>query len=243
MSLQLHHREVLGIAGVVGSGRTELLKSMFGAYPLAQGTIRLDGKEVRFADVDEAMDAGIAYVPEDRSSEGAFADLSVRENLSAAQLLQYWRRGFLNSRREASDADHLMGDYHVVARNSRQTFGTLSGGNQQKVILARWLRRKPKILLLDEPTHGVNVGARAQIYALVRAAVEAGTSVIVVSSDYEELGVLCDRVLIMSRGQLGAELRPRASTPTESTNTSSARRDGWARIWRHHGRERAPRRP
>jgi ribose transport system ATP-binding protein len=207
VSLQLRHGEVLGVAGLVGSGRTELLKSLFGAHRLSHGTITIDGAEVRFSGVDDAMDAGLAFVPEDRAAEASLTGMSVRENLSAATVSRYWKGLRLRHGLEARDASQLIGEYGVTAQSDRQAFGTLSGGNQQKVVLARWLRRKPKILLLDEPTQGVDVNARAQIYTLIAKAVAGGTSIIVVSSDYEELSALADRVLIMSHGQIGSELR------------------------------------
>jgi len=224
VDLTLGRGEILGIAGLLGSGRTELLKMLFGAYPVAHGTIKVDGRDVRFKSVDDAMDAGLAFVPEDRW-EGAFADLSVRENLSAADLSKYWKGLFLHHRAEARDAKQSIVDFSIKARSDTQSLATLSGGNQQKVLLARWLRRKPKLMLLDEPTQGVDVSARSEIYALIRKAVKAGTSVIVVTSDLEELGRVVDRALVLRDGQIAAEVRPPALTParlTELVLTSSA---------------------
>ncbi|HXQ19918.1 MAG TPA: sugar ABC transporter ATP-binding protein [Acidimicrobiales bacterium] len=203
----LRRGEVLGVAGLLGSGRTKLLSMLFGAYPVAHGTIRLDGEEVRFASVDDAMDRGIAFVPEDRS-ESAFVGMSLRENLSAANVSEYWHGFRLHQRAEAQDARQTIAQFSIKATSERQPFSTLSGGNQQKAIVARWLRRQPKVLLLDEPTQGVDIEARGEIYRLVRQAVAAGSSVIVVTSDFEELARVSDRVLILTQGRVTAVLRP-----------------------------------
>jgi len=206
-TMDLRTGEVLGIAGLVGCGRSELLKALFGAYKIESGTILLDGEPTKFEDVHQAMRAGLAYVPEDRTTEAGFAGMTVRENLSAANVARYWRGLKLRHREERADANRLIDQFSVRTSGDRQLFSTLSGGNQQKVIIARWLRDKPRILLLDEPTHGVDVGARTQIYALIEEASRSGTSVILVSSDNQELELLCDRVLIMTKGRISAELQ------------------------------------
>ncbi|HMA47973.1 MAG TPA: sugar ABC transporter ATP-binding protein [Frankiaceae bacterium] len=208
VSFALRRGEVLGVAGLLGSGRTELLKMIFGAYPVRAGEIRLDGEPVHFDGVGAAMRAGVAYVPEDRGGEAAFLPMSVRENVSAAQVGAYWRRARLRHRQEAADARRCIEDFLVRASSDRAPMSTLSGGNQQKVVLARWLRRRPRVLLLDEPTQGVDVAARAEIYALVRAAVAAGTSVLLVTDDFEELSRVSDRVVVLAWGRVVAEVRP-----------------------------------
>jgi len=205
VDLALRRGEVLGIAGLLGSGRSELLKMLFGAYPIAAGTVVLDGHEVRFAGIGDAMDAGMALVPESRD-EAAFIDLSLRENLSAAQVSKYWRGLRLRHRTEAQDARHSIEDFLIKAYSDRQPFMTLSGGNQQKAIVARWLRQAPRVLLLDEPTHGVDVRARAELYGLIRQAVERGTSIIIATSDFEELARAADRVLVLHDGRIVAEV-------------------------------------
>jgi ribose transport system ATP-binding protein len=208
VSFALKGREVLGIAGLLGSGRSELLQAIFGAQHIDGGEIVMNGRPVRFAHPKDAMEAGIAYVPEDRPADAAFADLSVRENLSAADVSQYFRGLRLRHRVERSDAQRSIRDFLVKTPTDAAPMATLSGGNQQKVILARWLRLKPSILLLDEPTQGVDVNARAEIYTLVRAAVEAGAAVIVVTSDFDELAHVCDRALVLRQGRVVAELLP-----------------------------------
>jgi ribose transport system ATP-binding protein len=217
VSLQLHVGEVLGVAGLLGSGRSELLKMIFGAYPIQSGTVELGGRPVHFQHIGEAMDAGIAYVPEDRGTEGSFVDLTLSENLSAALVPSYWSHLRLRNRAADADARQAIKDFFISASSERQKMGTLSGGNQQKVIIARWLRRDPKILLLDEPTQGVDVGARAEIYELVSQAVGRGCAVILVTSDFEELSRVADRVVVLANGRLTATLRTPNIEPTRLT--------------------------
>jgi ribose transport system ATP-binding protein len=188
--LRLHAGEVVGIAGLLGSGRTRLLRRLFG------------GERPR-----DAMSDGIAYVPEDRSREAAFFDLSVAENISVAYLDPYRRRGGrIDSRAERSAVRELMSSFLVRAESEIAPLWSLSGGNQQKVILSRWLQRNPRILLLDEPTQGVDVGARAEIHGLIRRSAADGAAAIVVSSDFEELATLCDRALVLRDGRVVDEV-------------------------------------
>ena len=217
VSFDLGFGEVLGVAGLLGSGRSELLKMIFGAYATKKGTIEVDGRLVRFRHIGEAIDAGVAYVPEDRNTEGSFADMTLSENVTAAVVNRYWSKLRLSRRAADRDAAAAIDEFGIDAASEQQTMGTLSGGNQQKVILARWLRRKPIILLLDEPTQGVDVNARAQIYALVRQAVTDGCSVLLVSSDFEELARVCDRVIILAAGQVTAELHAPDIDPARLT--------------------------
>ncbi|MGH9006172.1 MAG: ATP-binding cassette domain-containing protein, partial [Acidimicrobiales bacterium] len=216
VSFGLRRAEVLGIAGLVGSGRTSILTTLFGVQRPSAGTVKLDGRPVSFATVDDAMDAGLGFVPEDRS-ESAFVTMSLTENLSAAEVGKYWRGLRLRPRAEAADARKSIVDFSIKAISERQPFATLSGGNQQKAVVARWLRRKPKLLLLDEPTQGVDVQARAEIYRLVREAVDAGTSVIVVTADLEELARVSDRVIVLSQGRITDEVRGPDIDPTRLT--------------------------
>jgi ribose transport system ATP-binding protein len=217
VDLQLRVGEVLGVAGLLGSGRSELLKMIFGAYPIESGTVELGGRPVAFRHIGEAMDAGIAYVPEDRGTEASFSGLTLSENLSAALVDRYWSHLRLHNRAADADARQAVKEFFISASSERQEMGTLSGGNQQKVILARWLRREPRILLLDEPTQGVDVGARAEIYELVSKAVGRGCAVILVTSDFEELSRVADRVVVLANGRLTATLRTPNIEPTRLT--------------------------
>jgi ribose transport system ATP-binding protein len=225
VSLQLRRGEVLGIAGLLGSGRSELLKMIFGAYRIRSGEVVLDGRRVRFRHIGEAMSAGLAYVPEDRGGEGAFFDMTVTENLTAALVSRYWKRGLLRQRAADADARSAIDQFFITTPSERQELSRLSGGNQQKVILARWLMRKPRILLLDEPTQGVDIAARAEIYALVRQAVAGGCSALVVTSDFEELSHVCDRVIVLNQGRVTAELLPPDITPATLTELAYTTRE------------------
>jgi ribose transport system ATP-binding protein len=225
VDFQLRRGEVLGVAGLLGSGRSELLKMIFGAYPIKSGTMVLGGKTVRFRDIGDAMAAGVAYVPEDRGGEAAFLDQTLSDNVVASSISRYWRALRLRNRAIDNDARAIIGRYFIRASSEKQNMGTLSGGNQQKVILARWLSRNPKILLLDEPTQGVDVNARAEIYGLISKAVEEGCSVLLVTSDFEELSRVADRVIVLSGGRVTAELRGADIEPTRLTELAFTTRE------------------
>ena len=207
LDLDLREGEIVGVAGLTGSGRSTLLKALFGVIPPESGEIRIDGRPRRIGSPPEAMAAGFAYVPEDRQRDAAFPALSVAENLSMTVVPDYWHRGALNRRRERRDALGLFDTFLIAAESDAAPLRSLSGGNQQKVVLARWLRRNPRLLLLDQPTQGVDVGARAEIYELIHDAVAGGAAALLASSDFEELARLCDRVLVLRKGELVAELR------------------------------------
>jgi ribose transport system ATP-binding protein len=205
-SFSVHAGEIVGLAGLTGSGRSTLLKLLFGAIPVEAGEAILGGEPVRAHGPREAMEAGIGYVPEDRLAESAFLDMSVVENVGLTTLGVYFRRGRLDHRAERRDTRELVGAYAIKAEALDSPLGTLSGGNQQKAVLARWLRRDPRLLLLDEPTQGVDVGARVEIWQHVRRAVEGGACALAVTSDLEELPRVCDRVLVLRGGRIVAEL-------------------------------------
>ncbi len=206
VSMSVRSGEIVGIAGLIGSGRSSLLKSLFGCLHRRAGKVSVDGEQVELSSPAAAMAAGIAYVPEDRLADAAFTDLSVLENISIGSLRTYWRRGVLLRRRERRDAQELMSQFLVKAPSPDAPISALSGGNQQKVILARWLRRKPRVLLLDEPTQGVDAGARAEIYELINGAVRKGSVALVASSDSEELAAICNRVIVLRKGRVIGEL-------------------------------------
>lgn len=202
VDLTLRRGEVLGIAGLLGSGRSELLRMIFGAYPIDAGTITLAGAPYKASNPDVAMKAGIAYVPEDRQAEALLQGCTVRQNLSAGSSSTYFSKLMWRHKQERADSQRSISDFLIRLVSDQQPIETLSGGNQQKVVIARWLRRKPKVLLLDEPTQGVDVGARAEIYQLVRRATEQGTSVVLVVSEPEELAHSSDRVAILRGGRI-----------------------------------------
>lgn len=218
VSFDVGHGEVLGIAGLLGSGRTEVLRMLFGDLERDGGTVTLDGSTVAFTEVREAMGAGVALVPEDRNREGVFQGLSVRHNLSIADLGCFTRAGRINGARERQEAKQSIVDHRIKTADDAALISSLSGGNQQKVVMARWLRRKPRLLLLDEPTQGVDVGAREDLYAVIRASLSDGMSVIVVSSDFDELAQICDRVVVLRDGCITDELRGKDITRQQMTH-------------------------
>jgi ribose transport system ATP-binding protein len=207
-SFDLGRGEILGIAGLIGSGAAEVLRMLFGVLPMTAGTVLLEGERYRPAGPRAAMAAGVAYVPPDRASESNFHAMSVRANVSAGGVRRYFRRLRLRHDIERADVRGSMDRFMIRAFSGEQSLSTLSGGNQQKVVLARWLRDQPKLVLLDEPTQGVDVHARDEIHGLLRQAARAGTSIIAVSSDFDELARRCDRVLVMFRGRVVGEVRP-----------------------------------
>jgi ribose transport system ATP-binding protein len=206
LSLNVGAGEIVGISGLLGSGRTTLLQSLFGARPVNGGEARLDGRRHQPRSPRTAIRAGVAYLPEDRQVDGVFSELGVRENLSAPALDRYWNRIRLNRRTEAANARQAIARYGVVASSCEAPMSSMSGGNQQKVLLARWLELAPRLLLLDEPTQGVDVGARAAIHGLIKDAAVRDMSVLVVSSDPEELVDLCDRVVGIWQGGVSGEV-------------------------------------
>jgi ribose transport system ATP-binding protein len=199
--LTLRRGEIVGLAGLVGSGRSGLLRLLFGLERQAAGTIWLDGREFRPRRPSDAMRLGVAYVPEDRISDAAFAEMSVCHNVSVANLPRFWSGWRLKAAPEVEESWRLARAMALRPQRIDLPIAKLSGGNQQKVVIGRWLSRSPSLLLLDEPTQGVDIGARAEIHALIREAVVGGAAALVVSSDFAELAQLCDRVIIVRRGR------------------------------------------
>ncbi|MBS1894917.1 MAG: sugar ABC transporter ATP-binding protein [Actinobacteria bacterium] len=201
VDLELRRGEIVGVVGLLGTGRSELLLSLFGAIPRA-GKVELNGAVLPPGETVEAMDAGIALVPEDRLGEAAFLDQTITENLTVARLSRYFRGGFWRSGSANRDAADACRRFSVKAAGTNSLLSTLSGGNQQKVMLARWMQREPEVLLLDEPTQGVDVTSRAEIYRIIRDAADAGTGVLMASSDFDEVANLCDRVIVIRKGSI-----------------------------------------
>jgi ribose transport system ATP-binding protein len=216
VSLELHAGEIVGIGGLVGAGRTELLRAIFGADRFERGSLELGPRQVKFApsSTREAVAAGFAFVPEDRKHHGLFAPLSVQINASLARLpLRRVIPGWLDRRAETGETAGLLEQLQVRCTAAAQPIAELSGGNQQKVVIGRWLRRDVRVWLLDEPTRGVDVTTRRAIYALLRERAADGAAILVASSDYEELATLSDRVIVLSRGQIAGEFTSANLTP------------------------------
>ncbi len=208
VSLELQKGEVLGLTGLVGSGFEELPYFLFGAWRPERGKLRLHGSEHELVGLTpvKALAAGIALVPADRQTDGVIGSLPVYDNILLRSLGNFFKTGLLRRRQMLGHARRLMSEFDVRPGDPRMVYASLSGGNQQKALLAKWLNRRPQLLLLHEPTQGVDVGARQQIFSLVRDAAATGTSVICASSDYEQLAAICDRVLIFARGRLVEQL-------------------------------------
>ncbi|HZO37187.1 MAG TPA: sugar ABC transporter ATP-binding protein [Solirubrobacteraceae bacterium] len=207
VALEVRPGEVVGIAGLVGSGRSRLLKAIAGVVPQRAGSVHVAGSEIARGDILAAIRAGVAYLPENRDADAIFGQLDVRENLSATDVGRFWRGLRLRHSEEAADAQQSIADFLIRTSSDRQPIMTLSGGNRQKVVIARLMRTAPKLLLLDEPTQGVDVGARHELHRLIRAAADGGAGVLLASSDLEELATNCDRVLVLASGGIVAELR------------------------------------
>jgi ribose transport system ATP-binding protein len=205
LSFTVRAGEVVGIAGLTGSGRDELLPLLFGDVP-RRGRVAVDGADVPAADPGAAKDAGLALVPADRHRQGGILLMTLRENVTLTDLGRHTRRGRLSHASEHAEVEDWLTRLEVRPPVAEAALDSLSGGNQQKVVLAKWLRTNPKVLLLDEPTQGVDVGAKASIHALVRRAADEGAAVVIASSDDEEIDDTCDRVLVVRDGRLAGEL-------------------------------------
>ncbi|MGF6978723.1 ABC-type sugar transport system ATPase subunit [Paraburkholderia sp. JPY465] len=233
--------EVLGLAGLVGAGRTELARLIFGADEKTSGTVQIEGKTLVVADPRAAMKAGLAYVPEDRKALGLFLQLGVRENAVLNVASRHTRFGLVDHRALRARAKTAAARLGVKTPNLELPVGRLSGGNQQKVLLARWLEIGPKVLILDEPTRGVDIGAKSEIYQIIHALAESGVGVIVISSELLEIIGVCDRVLVMREGAITGELAGEAITQENimrlATDTESVAGSRHERVEEHinHG--------
>jgi ABC-type sugar transport system ATPase subunit len=207
IDLTVRRGEVVGLGGLVGSGRTELAKSVFGARRFYGGEVRYLGRKTNGWSPARLIEAGMAYLSEDRKTEGLIPPMSIRENLSLASLRSVSTLGFLSRRKEERQAADLIRQLSIVARSSEQLVSTLSGGNQQKCVLGKWLSTAPKLLMLDEPTRGIDVGAKAQIHKLIDQIADTGVAILMISSELPELIGISDRVYVMREGGVAAELQ------------------------------------
>lgn len=212
VSVTVRQGEVVGLAGLMGAGRTELLRAVAGLDPVDGGTVRVAGQALPPSSPQAALAAGLVLVPEDRKRHGLFLERPVRENLTLAALGWLARWGWISHRRERDLAQQLVAGLGIRTAGVEQPVAALSGGNQQKVILARWLALKPRVLLLDEPTRGIDVGAKAEIYRLINRLAAEGMAVLMASSDLPELLGMCDRILVMRQGRIAAEFAGASAT-------------------------------
>jgi len=208
VSFELRAGEVLGIGGLMGAGRTELLESLFGvSEQRPAGRVVLDGKEVHFRHPREAVKAGLALVTEDRKRLGLFPQMTVRDNITVCTLKEAATAGIVSARAERRAAGESIAQLGVKTDGPEAGILSLSGGNQQKCVIARWLRTKPRVLLLDDPTRGIDVGAKAEIYRVIDGLCREGLGIVVTSSELPELMTLCDRILVLCEGRLTGEFR------------------------------------
>jgi ribose transport system ATP-binding protein len=214
VSLQVHAGEVLGLGGLVGSGRTELLRIIYGLDVPEEGAVLVDGKTLKPGSPRRAIEAGLGLAPEDRKSEGLVLDWSLAKNVSLADLPRFGR-GLLDVSEERTEARAQLQRLKTVPDDVDRIARLLSGGNQQKVVLARWLLRRCRVLLLDEPTRGVDVATKAELYRLICDLAKEGLGVLVVSSELEELVGICSRVLVMREGEVVAEVDGATATERE----------------------------
>jgi ABC-type sugar transport system ATPase subunit len=228
ISFSLRRGEILGIAGLVGSGRTELALTLFGMTPATSGEIALEGKPVRIASPRQARDLGIAYVPEDRGLQGLVKPMAIRKNVSMATIERVSSGIFIKAAAEAGRALEAVKRLSIRCRDIGQPVGELSGGNQQKVVIAKWLETNPKVLILDEPTRGVDVGAKAEIHTIMGELVKQGVAILMISSELPEVLGMSDRVLVMSGGTITDEIVRADATPERVGAAMTAHRSGEA---------------
>ncbi len=205
ITLKLHEGEILGIAGVVGAGRTELAEAVFGIEPVLKGKVLLEGKDITGMTTKEVVDRGLNYVPEDRHANGIFKITSVVHNITAASMNSF-SKFFTRYGKEVKICEKYIEDFRIKVTDEEQRLGSLSGGNQQKCVIAKTLASNPKVIILDEPTRGIDAAARADVYRIISKLKEQGLAVLMISSDLEEIVSLCDRTLTMYNGSINSEM-------------------------------------
>jgi rhamnose transport system ATP-binding protein len=214
VSLDVRRGEIVGVAGLIGSGRTELAQTVFGLTPLDSGEVLVHGRAVDVRSPAAAIDAGIGYLPEDRKQHGVVPDMAVDQNVSLANLTMVARSGLIDRARERDQAERYVAQLRIKTASVASEVASLSGGNQQKVALARWLATGPKVLILDEPTQGVDVGSKSEIHALMQELAERGLAVLMISSELPEILGMSDRIAVM-RGGTVAGVLPRSEATQE----------------------------
>lgn len=206
IDLALRRGEILGLAGLIGAGRTSLAKALFGIDPSLAGEILLEGAEVVIRNPSDAIGLGLYLVPEDRKRSALVLDMTIRENVSLADVARFARRGWVQREAEGVTARQELKRLKIKASGIETPVVTLSGGNQQKVVLAKWLSMRPRLIVFDEPTRGIDVGAKAEIYALMRGLADEGVGILMISSDLEEVLGVSDRITVMHEGRISGTL-------------------------------------
>jgi rhamnose transport system ATP-binding protein len=212
VNLQVRGGAIVGLAGLIGSGRTELARVLFGVTPAEEGEIAVRGRREPIESPTAAVALGLAYVPEDRRQHGVIGEFSVAANITLASLAAVTRAGFLDARRERDVAADYVRRFSVRTPSVDTPVAALSGGNQQKVALARWLAAGPVVLIVDEPTQGIDIGAKAEIHRLLASLAEQGLAILLISSDLPEILGMSDRIAVMCRGTIAGTLQRRHAT-------------------------------
>jgi len=212
VSFQVRRGEIFGVAGLMGAGRTELLETIFGVHPRTSGELFLHGKKVEIRQPADSIRHGLSLLTEDRKLTGLYMNATVRDNISIANLLRYLAGPFVRFRRVAADCERMRQTLRIKTPSLLQRVRNLSGGNQQKVLLARWLLTEPEILILDEPTRGIDVGAKAEIYRLMVELARSGKAIIMISSELPEILGMSDRIMVMHEGDKVGEINRRSAT-------------------------------
>ena len=215
ISFSLRRGEIIGLGGLVGAGRTDVARALFGVMPAATGQITVGGLKATIEDPSDAINLGLAFVPEDRAGQGIFSTMSVEHNLTSTIPNKIAPKGIISLRHEKRISRKAVDDLSIRLASLRQPIAELSGGNQQKTILARWLLTEPEILILDEPTRGIDIGVKAEFYDMIGDLAAKGRAILLISSELPELLSLCDRILVMSEGRITAEL-PREHATQEN---------------------------
>jgi ribose transport system ATP-binding protein len=222
INFEVRAGEVLGIAGLMGAGRSRVVRTLFGVNRKSSGRIVLDGKPLSLRSPRDAIAAGIGLVTEDRKSQGLVLGLSVRENVTLVHLEKYAHGGVVSAAAESAAVQELITELHIRTRDAELDVKSLSGGNQQKVVFAKWLARPPKVLLLDEPTRGVDVGGKSEIYTIINRLAAGGTAIVMVSSELPEILAMSDRILVMREGRQAAILDAKATNQEEIITAATA---------------------
>jgi ribose transport system ATP-binding protein len=225
ISFTLKRGEILGLAGLMGAGRTELLETLFGVYPPSRvtGRIVLDGREQHNHSPEDAIAAGFAFVTEDRKLQSLVTGMSVAHNVTLAALKRFLIFGFIRQRAETAAVLRSIDELHIKTPSRFAIVNNLSGGNQQKVVLAKGLLHTPTVLMLDEPTRGIDVGAKAEIYSLISHLAQNGAAILMVSSELPEILAMCDRVLVLCEGRLTGEFTRSEATQERIMEAATAR--------------------
>jgi rhamnose transport system ATP-binding protein len=225
ISFSVRKGEIVGLGGLVGAGRTDVARAIFGVQPAESGKVLVDGREATIREPSDAIALGLAFVPEDRAAAGIFGSLSVEQNITAAIPKRIAPRGIIRRALETALATDSVMKMRIRLASLRQPIGELSGGNQHKAILARWLLTEPTVLILDEPTRGIDIGVKAEFYDMIGELAASGRAILLISSELPELLALCDRVLVMSEGRLTANL-PRVDATQESVMRAAVPKAG-----------------